>query len=115
MNDQSEQIKQNFLSQWLRILFMVLFVIFFAIVWEFLGLLLIIFFLIQVLFSLFTGESNRYLRHAAANLGTYFRQVFDFLTYLNDHKPFPFSPFPGSSAPTDGSPPPREESISPAA
>lgn len=92
-------------SQWLRVLFMILF----AFVLYLAGIVLLGISLLQIIFSLATGTDNRNLRGLGAGLGTYIHDIIRFLTYNSEVKPFPFMPFPptdpeGWSAPVDPAP-----------
>lgn len=84
-----DNIKQP--SVWIRILFMIVFVI---------GSYMLILPLIvilsigQALFTLFTGKANANLLYFAATLDLYASQVIKFLTYVSEEKPFPFSDLP---------------------
>ncbi len=94
MNEQGEQIKRNFLGQWIRILIMAAYVIVIALLWPFIGALLFVLILIQALFSIVTGETNHYVTQTAESLASYFQQILHFLIYTSETKPFPFAPFP---------------------
>ena len=87
----NQELKQNLLSQrqWVRLLFMVLFIMcLYAAV--FIAAIIIP---AQFIFSLITGENNPKLRRFSANLSYYIYQVFLFLTYNTEKKPFPFDDF----------------------
>ncbi|MES3008119.1 MAG: DUF4389 domain-containing protein [Pseudomonadota bacterium] len=81
-------------SQWLRVLFMIVLVVALYVV----GLMLTLVTVGQVGFSLVTGSNNDNLRVLGKSLTLYVQQILDFLTYNNEIKPFPFSPFPDSHA-----------------
>ena len=51
---------------------------------------------LQFLFSLFTGTCNAQLQILGRNLSTFIYQVFMYLTYNSDEKPYPFAPWPSS-------------------
>lgn len=80
---------------WLRIIFMLLFVLAYQIAEILLGLSI----LLQVIFVAFTGEKNGFLQQAGAGLSQYAFQVFRYLTYNREEKPFPFAPWPQGDAP----------------
>ncbi len=87
----NQELKQNLLSQrqWVRLLFMVLFIMcLYAAV--FIAAIIIP---AQFIFSLVTGDNNPKLRQFSANLSYYIYQVFLFLTYNTEKKPFPFDDF----------------------
>lgn len=50
---------------------------------------------LQFLFTLFTGTRNAQLLSLGKNLSTFVYQVFTYLTYNSDEKPYPFAPWPG--------------------
>ena len=50
---------------------------------------------LQFLFTLFTGTRNPQLLSLGKNLSTFVYQVFTYLTYNSDEKPYPFAPWPG--------------------
>lgn len=87
-DDFSENIRKP--SHWLRILFMVGFIIALYVT----GIILLVVVIAQAVFSLVTGGDNRNLRGLGANLTAYVRETLLFLTYNSDGKPFPFAPFP---------------------
>lgn len=87
-DDFSENIRKP--SHWLRILFMVGFIIALYVT----GIILLVVVIAQAVFSLVTGGDNRNLRGLGANLTAFVRETLLFLTYNSDRKPFPFAPFP---------------------
>lgn len=90
MSEQNqEQIKQNLkdCNQWMRILYMVLF----AIILYFASMVTGILIVVQAIFALITGEDNKNLRELGAGLATYINQIYLFLTYNDERKPFPFA------------------------
>ncbi len=93
MNDNiKESLKDN--STWMRVLYMVIFVIIFNIV-ELLIAALVIF---QVLVLLFTGEKNRRLLGFGSMLSLYAYRMLQFLTFNSEEKPFPFADWDGTVA-----------------
>ena len=82
-------------STWLRLLFMVIYVVLASIATMVLGAVVILGFLVV----LFSGESNASLRAAGQGIATYLYELVRFLTYNSDDKPFPF----GSDWPSAGS------------
>lgn len=87
-DDFSENIKKQ--SYWIRILFMVGFMVAIYVT----GVILLVLIIAQALFALFTGEDNRNLRRLGASLTQYVQEILNFLTYNSEAKPFPMSPFP---------------------
>lgn len=84
-----EQIKQNLQdgNQWMRILYMFLLAIALYVSMLVTGAVIVI----QALFALVTGEDNSNLRSLGAGLTRYITQIFSFLTYNDERKPFPFA------------------------
>jgi hypothetical protein len=89
-DDIVENLKQP--SQWLRIAFMIAL----AIALYVASIVLTLLTIAQAVFSLLTGKDNLNLRALGKDLGTYVLQILEFLTYNSEHKPFPFSAYPGS-------------------
>ena len=87
-DDFSENLKQQ--SHWLRILFMIGFMV--AIYVS--GVILFVVVVVQALFMLFTGKDNENLRRLGANLTEYVNEILLFLTYNTERRPFPMAPFP---------------------
>lgn len=86
--DMSEHLKSR--STWLRLVFMVLFVVIFYIA----EMVLFAVAALQFLWKLFTGGVNERLTAFGANLGEFLRRVVLFLTFNTEHMPFPFSDWP---------------------
>ena len=94
-----EELKENILqpSQWIRVLYMVLF---FIICWV-IEIVLIVVVIGQALFSIITGKDNENLRSFGKSLSYYIYQILQFLTYNSEQKPFPFSDWPASEEDDD--------------
>jgi hypothetical protein len=76
---------------WVRGFFML---IFFAIVYYLLSLLIAAIALFQFGSLLFTGKLNLFLLTFGRSLSLYSQQVISFLTYNSEQKPFPFTEWP---------------------
>ncbi|MYA68193.1 MAG: DUF4389 domain-containing protein [Gammaproteobacteria bacterium] len=76
---------------WGRVVFVVLFLLIFALI---VGPLAIILGVVQAVFTIFTGEENRNLRGLAAALAEYVREILLFASWNREQRPFPFSEFP---------------------
>ncbi|MCX4024877.1 DUF4389 domain-containing protein [Endozoicomonas sp. SM1973] len=89
-------VKQNIKSdsQWLRVLFIVLY----GIAYQVAELVVLFIVIIQILFSLFTGEPNQKLTQFADGVNRFIFQILQFITYKTDEKPFPFQDWPEPSA-----------------
>ena len=79
---------------WLRILFILLFWVALTLIGWVLGSVV----LVQALIVLCTGEINQKLASFAANLGIYLKQIVNYICFVEDEKPFPFSDFPSQSS-----------------
>lgn len=80
---------------WLRIIFMLFFLVAYQIVELLIGLSVVV----QVIFLAITGEKNLFLQQSGASLARYSYQVYRYLTYNREEKPFPFAPWPEGEAP----------------
>ncbi len=81
-------------STWMRLLYMILFVIAFNVAEIVTGVIVVV----QILFKLFTGQVNEQLRNFGHTLAIYFRQTVAFLTYDTEDMPYPFAPWPEGAA-----------------
>lgn len=88
MSDISENVKSE--QQWLRGLFMLLYLI----AYEVAKVILILLTLCQFLFSILSGKPNANLQQFGDSLGQYAAQMVAFLSYNSDEKPFPFAEWP---------------------
>lgn len=76
---------------WIRTLFVVIFAV---ASYSILLPLIIVLSIAQGLFTLITGNANANLKYFSAVLELYISQLFRFLTYLSEVKPYPFSNLP---------------------
>jgi len=85
-------LKDNITSQdaWLRGLFLLLFVVILAVA-KVVGYAVVV---LQFLFTVFSGQTNDNLLQFGAAVSLYIFQIWRFLTYNTDVKPFPFTPWP---------------------
>jgi hypothetical protein len=83
-----EHVKDS--SVWVRLLFMLLFS---ALYWV-AAMVLAVVVLFQFLSALFTGKKNSHVLALGAQLSTYAYQVFRYLTYNSEEKPFPLGDWP---------------------
>ncbi|MCK7595797.1 DUF4389 domain-containing protein [Microbulbifer sp. CAU 1566] len=90
----NEQIKQNLTSSdhWVRLLFMVLFVI----LLEIAGVVMLATIVLQFLFAIVSGGPNDNLRQLGNQIASYIYQTLQFLIYNTEEKPFPFAEWPES-------------------
>jgi hypothetical protein len=87
MNEIQENTEKN---NWTRLLYMILFAILFNIS-EFVIYIVMI---IQFLLKLMTGQANKRLIILGQDLARYVAQLVEYLTFVSDKKPYPFSPWP---------------------
>jgi len=87
-----DEIRTNITSPdtWLRLLLMVLFGICASIALWVVWLVAAA----QFLFSLITGRTNENIDRFAVVLVAYLGEIFSFLVYQTEERPFPFSPLP---------------------
>jgi len=87
-----EQLRENLLSgsTWLRVFFMLVYgiVCYFAII---VAILVILF---QFGVMLLSGKLNEHLLTLGQSLSLYIHQLFNYLTYISDEKPFPIGSWP---------------------
>ncbi|MFA6409139.1 MAG: DUF4389 domain-containing protein [Gammaproteobacteria bacterium] len=88
--DQKLKEKLSAQCKWLRLLYMVFFLIV-AVIVKFIMWFLTAF---QFLIVLFTDHPNKVLLEFSEGLSIYIAQIFRFLTYNTDSKPFPFTSWP---------------------
>ena len=98
-NVRTEEIKQNLKnkSMWLRVLFMVLFAIFYGIAISIFWAVVVF----QVLYGLITGTANGRVVDFSRNLTAYLYDILRYLTMQFEEKPFPFNEWPNQK--TSGS------------
>ena len=91
-----EDLKQNIASSstWGRLLFMLLFAVIYSVAELVLGVVVIM----QFIFVLFSGEKNPRLLHFGRELSMFIYQIFLFLTFNQENKPYPFDQWPTSDA-----------------
>jgi hypothetical protein len=77
-------------STWLRLLFMMLFLVFWG-VSRFVVLAVVV---VQFFWVLFTGDTNKQLGTFGLSLATYSYQIVSYLTFNTEEQPFPFADWP---------------------
>ena len=84
-----QELKRNILSksQWLRVLFMLLFATIYTVVFVLAKLVIVL----QVLFALVSAKPNTNIQQVSNYLNCYIYHILNYLTYLTDKKPFPFT------------------------
>jgi len=88
----TDNLKSNLKNSgvWNRLLFMVLFAILYSVA----EVVLAIVVLYQLLALLITGNKNKNVLSFGAQISTYAYQVFNYLTFNTEHKPFPIGDWP---------------------
>lgn len=82
-------------STWLRLLFMLVFVVFYAVS----RIVVTVVVIVQFLHVLFTGETNPRLKEFGHALAAYTYQILLYLTFNSEVRPFPFDEeWPGPHA-----------------
>ena len=77
-------------STWVRVLYMLLFVLAYSVAEFVLGITVVI----QVIIKLVTGELNERLKTFGNQISLYIFDVLKFLTFNSEEKPFPFDEWP---------------------
>ena len=80
-------------ATWVRLLFMLLFVVIFNLAELVLGFAV----LFQFVHALITGGPNARVGGFGENLGRYVYQILRYLTYNTEDRPFPFADWPGAA------------------
>ncbi|MFK8067286.1 MAG: DUF4389 domain-containing protein [Gammaproteobacteria bacterium] len=83
--------KTNDESDLMRLLYMFLFAVLFN-VSEFVIYAIMV---IQFVLRIATGKMNDQLLSLGQNIARYASQLIEYLTFITDEKPYPFSPWPG--------------------
>ncbi|WP_347329540.1 DUF4389 domain-containing protein [Marinimicrobium locisalis] len=88
----TESLKTNITSgeHWLRLVYMLLFAVLVHVASFVMGVIIVL----QFLFALLSGSANKNLRDFGESLALYIYRVLQFLTYVREEKPFPFSDWP---------------------
>jgi Domain of unknown function (DUF4389) len=91
----NEQLKEHVKDGgiWLRLLFMLLFVAIYHVA----AVVLAMVALFQFLFVLFTGNKNGKVLSLGASLSTFIYQVYRYLTFNSEERPFPFADWPSDA------------------
>ena len=97
----SEDLKQNLSrsSIWMRLLYMLLFTIFYSLA----EVVIVAVVIVQFLIALVTGNTNRRVLQFGKSLSTYVYQVLRYLTFNSEARPFPFGDWPEPSRGTNKS------------
>lgn len=88
----STETKTNLQSKsiWVRVLYMLLFVLAYSVAEFVLGITVVI----QVIIKLVTGSLNENLKTFGKQISLYIYDVLQFLTFNSEDKPFPFDEWP---------------------
>ena len=92
----SDDLKENVMDTniWLRLVFMLLFAVIFGAT----RLILVTVVAIQFLWVLFSGNRNKQLLSFANQLATFIYQIYRYLSFNTETRPFPFGDFPSDEA-----------------
>jgi hypothetical protein len=77
-------------STWLRLLFMIVFVVLYGVS----RIVVITVVVVQFLWVLFTGKPNERLSRFGLSLAIYTYQIVSYLTFNTERQPFPFTDWP---------------------
>jgi hypothetical protein len=90
--EMDEELKANVKRQstWIRLFYMILFVVFFNVAELMAGVVVVV----QFLSKLLTGEANEHLSAFGKSLGIYLSETTWFLTFHSENMPYPFRPWP---------------------
>jgi hypothetical protein len=91
----SEKLKKQLMvtDKWLRALFMILFIIISWIAKWIVSIIAIF----QFIYTLLTGNPLKTVMPFSDSLGQYIFQIIQYLTYVSEEKPFPFTNWPTSN------------------
>ena len=92
LDDLVENVRE--LSGWVRVLFVIFFMVVLHLI---IGPLILLLALAQSLFLIFTAKANENLAGFGALLATYASQILNFVTFHSERRPFPFSDFPNGN------------------
>ena len=81
-------------STWLRLLYMILFVVVFNIAEFVIGVIVVV----QFLFKLLTGHALDRLGELGHSLASYVLEIIVFLTFASEDMPYPFGPWPSAES-----------------
>ena len=93
MNEKTPD-RPNNRSTWIRLLYIILFLVIFNLVELAIGLIIIVQFFSQLL----AGDVNKELQGWGRALAVYVSEIICFLTYHTDEMPFPFKPWASESS-----------------
>ncbi len=93
MSEQGEQIKKNFLEQWIRLAYVALYVVVFAFLWPLVALALAVLIILQSLYRVIAAENNETLLAISKVLGNFLFLVLEYVLYINDEEPIDFAVF----------------------
>jgi len=82
------------MNVWMRLLFMLLFAAIYAVT----RLVLVVVVILQFMWVLFTADKNRPLLSFGSQLSTFVYQIYRYLTFNTECRPFPFADWPDDAA-----------------
>lgn len=72
----------------------IIYIIFYYFIFGLSHILLFLVAIVQTALNLFSDGPNLNLQQFSASLGEYLKQIADYVGYVSDEKPFPFSDWP---------------------
>ncbi len=93
MSDQSEQLKKNFLEQWIRLAFVLLYIVVFGILWDLIAIVILVVIILQSIYRVFAVENNSHLLTFSEGLTNFLWKILRYVLYLSDEKPIDFDAF----------------------
>ena len=93
---EQDELRENLIetSTWVRGLNMLLFIVIYALLYTLAEIVLFGVVIAQFVIKLITGSVNQRLLDLGYSTSTYVYQIFLFLTFVSEERPFPFSPWP---------------------
>jgi hypothetical protein len=91
-----DELRENLIetSTWVRGLNMLLFIVIYVLLYTLAEIVIFGVVIAQFVIKLITGSVNQRLLDLGYSTSTYVYQVFLFLTFVSEERPFPFSPWP---------------------
>jgi hypothetical protein len=93
---EQDELRENLTetNTWMRGLSMLLFIFIYAFLYSLAEIVLLAVIIAQFVIKLITGSVNQRLLDLGYGTSTYVYQIFLFLTFNSEERPFPFSPWP---------------------
>lgn len=97
---EQDELRENLIetSTWVRGLHMLLFIVIYALLYTLAEIVLFGVVIAQFVIKLITGSVNQRLLDLGYSTSTYVYQIFLYLTFVSEERPFPFNPWPERKA-----------------